>query len=96
MCYYVYILHSTDRKRFYIGQTLDVNQRLQEHNSGFYENSYTRGVSDWVLFFSITCHSRKQAVSIEKHLKRMTSRVYLENLVRHPTMVQRLFEKYPD
>ena len=35
--YFVYILFSEKLDRYYVGTTGDVERRLFEHNSGFYE-----------------------------------------------------------
>jgi len=35
--FYVYIIYSEKLDAFYIGQTLDLNQRLAEHNTGFFK-----------------------------------------------------------
>jgi putative endonuclease len=33
-------------------------------------------------------------IEIEKHIKRMKSRVYIENLKKYPDVINRLKEKY--
>lgn len=65
MPHFVYILYSQSADRFYIGETCDVSERLSQHNSGFYKNSFTKQATDWAVFFTIECHSRKQAIEIE-------------------------------
>jgi putative endonuclease len=49
---------------------------------------------DWVLFLSIDDLDYAQARSIELHIKKMKSKIYLQNLLHHPEMVERLKEKY--
>jgi putative endonuclease len=90
----VYIIHSPSRGRFYIGQTMDIEQRLLEHNSGKYSDSFTKGVNDWILFHLIQCSSRTQAISIEGHIKKMKSRKYIGNLKNFPEISQTLLLRY--
>jgi len=81
---------------FYVGQTIDLLKRVEEHNSKFYENTYTAKANDWILYFSIECDSRKQAILIESHIKRMKSRKYYESLKTYPNISINLKNKYRD
>ena len=49
---------------------------------------------DWNLFLIIDCESKSQALQIEKHIKKMKSKTYIENLAKYPEMVIKLKEKY--
>ena len=92
--YYVYILYSESIDRFYVGQTMNTEQRILEHNTGSYENSYTNQATDWEVFHSITCENRSLALKIEQHLKRMKSRTYFENLKSYPHISENLRAKF--
>ena len=81
---------------FYVGQTIDLLKRVEEHNSKFYYNTYTAKANDWILYFSIECDSRKQAILIESHIKRMKSRKYYESLKTYPNISINLKNKYRD
>ncbi|MFB6320239.1 GIY-YIG nuclease family protein [Saccharicrinis sp. FJH54] len=94
MLYYVYILYSEESDSFYIGQTQDIPHRIHEHNTHIYKGSETRKAGDWKLYYSIECESRTQAIMIEKHIKRMKSRKYIENLARYPEISKLLQLKY--
>ena len=50
MSHFVYILISPSSKSFYIGETEDIEQRLVQHNSHFFKNSYTQKYSDWEIY----------------------------------------------
>ncbi|MBN2189931.1 MAG: GIY-YIG nuclease family protein, partial [Candidatus Aureabacteria bacterium] len=46
--HYVYILRSElNPKRFYIGETLDLNARLKKHNEG--SSKYTKKYRPWKI-----------------------------------------------
>lgn len=92
--FYIYIIHSKSIDKFYVGQTLDIKQRISEHNSSRYSGSYTKVSSDWKLFFSICCENRTQAIKIESHIKKMKSRKYFENLKKFPDISQKIINKY--
>ena len=47
-----------------------------------------------MLFFSYENLEYKQARNIESHIKKMKSKVYIENLVKYPEIIERLKEKY--
>ncbi|MHC1706963.1 MAG: GIY-YIG nuclease family protein [Bacteroidales bacterium] len=90
----VYIIYSGTLDRYYIGQTQDLERRVAQHNEGFYKDSFTTRSKDWELYFQIECASRKQAIAIELHIKRMKSRRYLENLKTYPELSEKLKERY--
>ena len=80
---------------FYVGSTSEpVQIRLDRHNSFYYDDKWTAKGVPWELYLSIPCVNMKQATSIEAHIKRMKSRVYIENLMRYPEMIDKLLSKY--
>ena len=44
--------------------------------------------------YEITLNSKLQALAIEKHIKKMKSKIYIENLTRYPEMSNKLIKKY--
>ena len=88
--HWVYILYSERLDRYYIGETIDLNNRLNEHNTGFYKNSFTSKTNDWTLFVNIACDDVFQAKKIEKHIKKMKSKTYIKNLNFYPEIISRL------
>ena len=92
--FYVYILYSQSIDAFYVGQTIDINIRIVEHNSRFYEKTSTAKAKDWELYFSIECKTRNQAILIERHIKNMRNRKYYESLKNYPEISDKLKQKY--
>ena len=76
--HYVYILHSERIEKFYIGETFNVEERLERHNAGYYEDKWSVIGRPWQVFLKIECESKSQALALEKHIKRMKSRAYIE------------------
>jgi putative endonuclease len=94
MAYFVYIIFSKALDKYYIGYTEDLELRLKQHNNGFYKDSYTKLTNDWSMFHCIECSSKTQAIRVEAHIKKMKSRVYIENLKNHPEISLALMTKY--
>lgn len=91
-----YILFSKSLRKFYTGSTeLDPNERLALHLSKHYgRNKFTSAANDWELVLSIKCNTIQQAKSIEKHIKRMKSTTYIENLIKYDEIQIKLLSKY--
>jgi putative endonuclease len=95
MVYSCYIIYSKSLDRYYVGYSTDINERIKLHNSDSFGNkSYTHCTSDWELFFLIQCRTIEQAVYIESKIKRMKSRVYIENLKRYPEIIDKILGEY--
>ena len=92
--FYVYILYSARLKRFYTGTTDNVCLRLEQHNNGYYSDSFSTKGIPWELFLTIECKCSSQAYAIEAHIKQMKSSVYIKNLLKYPDIVQKLKNKY--
>ncbi|WP_343589707.1 GIY-YIG nuclease family protein [Flavobacterium sp.] len=93
MNHIVYILHSLKLNRYYIGYTTNFDLRLEFHKNSP-SNKFTANANDWTLFLSFDCANKTQALSIEKHIKNMKSKTYIENLIKYPDIILKLKEKY--
>ncbi|MBT8191705.1 MAG: GIY-YIG nuclease family protein [Saprospiraceae bacterium] len=81
MKYWVYILISKSSGRFYIGQTSNLDSRLNYHNSNRVKSTKNRG--PWSFLFTIQVDSLKAALTLERKLKNLKSRKRLINWVRN-------------
>jgi putative endonuclease len=90
----VYILYSQSIDHFYIGQTENLDSRKIWHDDKVFPKNFTVQANDWVIFLTINCISRKQAVNIEAHIKKMKSKKYIKDLVRYPEIIEKLKIKY--
>ncbi len=73
--YYLYILQSLKRKRFYIGVTKDREKRLEYHNNGKVRS--TKPYTPWIMIY-YESYKDKEAYKREFFLKH--SKGYLEKL----------------
>ncbi|PPK85472.1 putative endonuclease [Neolewinella xylanilytica] len=95
--FYVYILYSERIHRCYIGSTaLAPKERLQQHNSVDKSTPFTAKGQPWMLVSSMVCTTRLQALRVERHIKRMKSKVYIQNLVTYFEMREKLIARYAE
>ena len=79
MAYSVYILFSERLGKFYVGQTSDLNKRLERHNAG--RERFTRTGIPWNLVHTESCGSRSAAMKLEKKIKNLGAKRYLSSLL---------------
>jgi len=77
--FYVYILYSVVADRYYIGQTSNLEQRLERHNKG--ENRYTKFGIPWKLVYKEGFQTKAEAMEREKKLKSAKNREYLRRVI---------------
>jgi putative endonuclease len=77
--FFVYIIESTESKRYYIGQTNNLEGRLKRHNQG--RNLSTKAYIPWQLKWWKEYESRSEAIIIEKKLKNFKKRTEVEKFV---------------
>ena len=78
--FYIYILESLKDNKFYIGQTSNLQSRLNRHNTG--KVIATRNRRPFKLVYSEKFSSRKKAMAREHQLKNMKSHKYIEWLIK--------------
>jgi len=85
MAYWVYILQSGTNSKRYVGQTSDLQRRLQEHNNpALGKNRYTRKQKGpWRLIHSEKCETRSDAMKRERFFKSGQGREWIkENILQ--------------
>ena len=76
MCY-VYVIRSLSHpKRYYIGFTEDIDQRLKEHNDA--KSSHTAKYCPWQLAIYLAVPSKQKALELERYLKSGSGRAFLQ------------------
>jgi putative endonuclease len=80
--FYVYILYSYKSDRYYIGHTIDVYKRLDEHNNPQKTTKYSSKHLPWVLVLSfMISESRGEAMLVERFIKNQKSRDFIKKLI---------------
>jgi len=77
--FFVYILEATESKKYYIGQTENLEARLRKHNQG--RNLSTKAYIPWQLKWWKEFESRSEAIVAERKLKGIKKRISLEKFV---------------
>ena len=82
MKYYVYILYSPSKDRYYIGQTQDIEDRILRHNTG--RSKSTKYGIPWNLVYIKEFGTRSEAMIYENKLKSEKSKKYIDELIEKP------------
>jgi putative endonuclease len=77
--FYTYILKSQKDDSFYIGHTSDIVSRIEHHNAGL--SKYTSKKIPWVLVYSESFDTRKEAATRERFLKKQRNRAFYQRLI---------------
>jgi putative endonuclease len=80
--YHVYAIYNAQAKKFYIGQTEDLDKRLQEHNNHLLGGYTARFDGEWQLIYKEMVDTRQQALSREKQLKSFRGREFIKLHIR--------------
>ena len=76
--FYVYILSSlTTQNAFYIGFTMDLKQRLEEHNAG--KSIHTNKFKPWKIKNYFAFDNEQKAKEFEIYLKTHSGRKFCKN-----------------
>ena len=78
--HFIYIIYSTESDKYYIGETINVINRLEEHNTKFYKNASTAFANDWELKLTLKVQNRNEARVVESYIKSMKSRKFIFSL----------------
>ena len=65
--YFVYIIQSTLKSRYYTGSTKDLEARLLSHNSG--SNKSTKPYRPWKIVYTEICVDKQTAIKREFQIK---------------------------
>ncbi|SEA72502.1 GIY-YIG nuclease family protein [Psychroflexus halocasei] len=91
--HFLYIIYSQNIDKFYIGETTDVNHRIELHNRHAFKNAYSKAADDWILKLKFQCENRKNAVFLEKFIKRMKSRKFINKVIEKPEILHDVLNK---
>jgi putative endonuclease len=75
--YTTYIVFSVKLNKYYIGQTCDLNRRLQEHNRG--KTKYFVAGIPWKIVYSKEFNTRAEAVNLEARIKNRGAARFLKD-----------------
>ena len=91
--HYLYIIYSPKVNKFYVGETDNIALRLLKHNNHSYEGSFTKIAEDWEVVMSFECSSKSQSLSLEKFIKRMKSKIFIQKIIENPKILDEIISK---
>ena len=77
---FVYVIYSEKLDKYYIGFTADIQDRLAKHNRK--SNGFSSRGRPWVLVYSESFNSKREAMDRETQLKNWKNRERLEKLIK--------------
>ena len=80
MSYFIYILHSSKSNHYYIGSAANPDERLVRHSAG--ATPSTKSGRPWKIVYTEIFQCKTDGLKREIYLKKMKSRIYLENLIK--------------
>ena len=92
MTHFLYIIYSESANRFYTGETQNPTQRLLQHNSNYFQSSFTKIATDWELKLIYKCENRLDALYLENFIKKMKSKKFIIKLINSPPYLRRHFK----
>ncbi len=94
MGFCVYILYSASSDKYYVGQTEDLQSRIVIHNNPFESRKFTAKGIPWTLKLKLPCDSRSTAMMMERYIKSMKSRIFIERLLTDHVLQNELIAKF--
>ncbi|MFV8467059.1 GIY-YIG nuclease family protein [Flavobacterium sp. LB1P62] len=91
--HHLYILYSKSATKFYIGETHNIDERIIKHNQHSYSESFTKIANDWEVVLLFNCLDREEATFLEKFIKKMKSRVFIEKIINNPSILEDILSK---
>ena len=79
--YYVYVLFSQTNGDLYIGYTIDLRKRFNQHNTG--EVKSTKGYRPWRLVYYEAYAGKPDAIQREKQLKMHKAKIDLKIQIKY-------------
>ena len=79
--YKVYILYSEKNKKYYIGHTNDIDDRMRRHNRGLVKS--TKSGCPWKIIYTEDFDSKNDAYRREFQIKSYKKGEAFKNLIKH-------------
>ncbi len=88
--HFLHIIYSKKSNKYYTGETSDIHTRLEFHNNHHNKKAFTSSANDWVMKFTYKTSSKEDAIFLEKFIKRMKSRKFIEKIILNPLILAQI------
>jgi len=79
--YCIYAIYNRKNKKIYIGQTADLDKRIELHNNKVFRCYTSRFDGEWKLIYKEQVVTRHQALIREKQLKSYRGRQFIKRFI---------------
>lgn len=79
--YTIYAIHNSDANKVYIGQAMDITERLHQHNHHTFKGYTARFEGEWKLIYTESVATRSEALKREKQLKIYRGREFVKTYI---------------
>ena len=93
MTHFLYIFYSKTADMYYVGETIDVELRLNMHNNHVFNNSFSKIANDWIVKLIFEQPEKSNILFLEKFVKRMKSRKFIEKLIEEPQILTSILSR---
>ncbi len=90
---YLYFIHSPSKNKIYVGVTTHLQERLKKHNDHAYAGAFSKIATDWELIFQKEFEDKQEALFLEKFIKKMKSRKFIEKVIQQPEILEDILTK---
>ena len=80
--YSIYGIYNPKHRKIYIGQTIDLAERLKLHNLHTFDGYTSRFDGEWQLIYKEEVDTRQQALIRERQLKSFRGRQFIKQYIR--------------
>ena len=91
--HYFYIIFSKSKDKFYIGETVNISQRIIKHSNHSYKGSFTKIASDWKIAIEYKCKNKDDALFLEAFVKRMKNRKFILKIINNQNILKDILEQ---
>ena len=92
--HYLYIIYSENLCKYYVGETPNVETRLIQHNEHYFKTNFTKSANDWKVLLKYECENKKEALFLEKFIKKMKSKIFIEKIIVEPKILKDILQRY--
>jgi putative endonuclease len=90
---YLYFILSPAKNKIYVGVTSNLQERLRKHNDHLYAGAFSKIATDWELIFQKEFEDKQEALFLERFIKRMKSRKFIQKIIENPEILNDILSK---
>jgi putative endonuclease len=90
---YLYFILSPAKNKIYVGVTSNLQERLRKHNDHSYAGAFSKIATDWELIFQKEFEDKQEALFLERFIKRMKSRKFIQKIIENPEILNDILSK---